>query len=283
MSNLSGKVALITGTGAKTGIGRAISLRLARDGADIVVTDIAPRKDPVNEKKPEETWGLGHLADEIKAMGRKAFAVMADLRDNRQVKSMVEKAWNEYGAIDIVVNNAGVTASGVGRKLVVSLDQETWNTQMDVNLTAPFLISKLVGSKMIERGKGGKIINISSIAGKIGRVGGAGYCASKFGLIGLTQTLALELGEYNINVNAVCPSAILTWMGRGTKIRKFISEGLTTEEAVKKTYSDLLPFMALKRLGTTDDVANIVSFLAGSESDFITGQAINVDGGFVMH
>ena len=145
MNGLTGKVALITGAGRKTGMGRAISLRLARDGADIVVTDIAltlGAKEEQKRKEPEEPWGLENLVDEIKAMGRRTFAVTADLRDSQQVSDMVGKAWNKFGAIDILVNNAGVTASGVGRKLIVSLDQETWNTQLDVNLTAPFLISK---------------------------------------------------------------------------------------------------------------------------------------------
>jgi len=280
MDGLTGKVALVTGAGRKTGMGRAIALRLARDGADIVVTDIAAH---LKQDESEEPWGLKNLVGELEAMGRRAFSMVADLRDARQAEEMVEKAWNKFGGIDILVNNAGVPSSAVGRMPVMSFDQAIWREQLDINLTAPFLLCKLTVKKMMDRGMGGKIVNISSSAGKIGQAGRSAYCAAKFGIIGLTQTLALESAPYKLNVNAVCPNAILTWGSRGPKIRQLMSEGATFEQAIKEVYTDLLPYTPLGRLGKPEEVANLVAFLASSESDFITGQSINIDGGFVMH
>lgn len=273
---------MITGADSKYGVGRAIALRLARDGADIVVADIAPTI-PHRAEKPGEAWDLNNLVEEVMAMGRKAFAITADLTDSQQIRGMVKAALDKFGAIDILVNNAALTGSFVGRKPVIDYDEEIWRKQLDINLTAPFIICKLVAKKMIERGKGGKIINIASIRGKVGKLYASGYSASKFGLIGLTQTLALELAPYKINVNAICPGPVLSWGGRATKIRQVMSEGSTMEEAIKQAYSDILPFIPLGRLGTPEEVANVASFLASSESDYMTGQGINLDGGFFMH
>ncbi len=283
MGNLTGKVALITGAGTKTGMGRAISLRLARDGADIVVTDIARPKGDQKQKDPEDSWGLENLIEEGKAMGRSAFAITGDLRDRKEIENMVEEATGKFGFIDILVNNAALTGSTIGRIPVMSFPEDVWDKQLDINLTAPFLICKLVAKKMAARGMGGKIVNMASSVAKRAQAGVSGYSASKFGLIGLTQTLALELAQYRINVNAVCPGIILSWGGRGPKLRKAISEGATLEEAVKQVYADLLPSVPWGRLGTPDEVANLVSFLVSNDSDYITGQSINVDGGYLMH
>lgn len=288
MGVLTGKVALVTGAGTKNGLGRAIALRLARDGADIAMTDIAPAVShgaPKNSwgESPEEAWGLLRLSEEVKAMGRKAFSTFADLSDRQQIGKMVDAALDAFGAIDILVNNAALTGSSAGRHSVVDYDEEIWRRQLDINLTAPFVICKLVGRRMIERGKGGKIINIASIRGKVGKLYSSGYCASKFGLIGLTQTLALELAPHRINVNAVCPGPVLSWGGRATKILQVMREGSTLEESIEQAYSDILPLIPLRRLGRPEEVANVVSFLAGSESDYMTGQGINLDGGFFMH
>lgn len=204
-------------------------------------------------------------------MGRKAFSTFADLSDRQQIGEMVNAALDAFGVIDILVNNAALTGSSVGRKPVVDYDEDIWRRQLDINLTAPFLICKLVAKKMIERGRGGKIINIASIRGKVGKLYSSGYCASKFGLIGLTQTLVLELAPYRINVNAICPGPILSWGGRATKILQVMSEGSTLEECIEQAHSDILPFIPLERLGRPEEVAHVASFLASSESDYMTG------------
>lgn len=289
MGDLTGKVALITGAGTKYGIGRAAALRLARDGADIAVTDIAvapdfPAAKEREEQEKEEGWrGLDSLVEEIKAIGRRAFAVPADISDSQQIKEMVTKVLDKFGKIDILVNNAALTGGTVGRDTpVVEFDEAVWKKQIDVNLTAPFLISKLVAKKMIERGEGGKIVNMSSIYGKQGGGTTAGYAASKFGIIGLTQNLAADLGPHKINVNAICPASILTLAGRGHAFRQAIKAGTTREEAIEQAFSDRISETPLRRVGTPEEVADLVFFLVSSEAAFITGETININGGVFM-
>lgn len=289
MGNLMGKVALITGAGTKYGIGRAIALRLAKDGADIAVTDIPvtpefPAAKEREEQEKQEGWrGLDSLVEEVTAMGRRAFAITADLSDSQQIEEMVTKVLAKFGKIDILVNNAALTGGTVGRDTsVVEFDEAVWRKQIAVNLTAPFLICKLVAKNMIERGEGGKIVNMSSIYGKKGGGTTAGYAASKFGIIGLTQNLAADLGPYKINVNAVCPASILTLAGRGPAFRQAIKAGATREEAIEQAFADRISETPLRRVGTPEEVANLVAFLVSSEADFITGEAININGGAFM-
>jgi NAD(P)-dependent dehydrogenase (short-subunit alcohol dehydrogenase family) len=283
MSCLTGKVALVTGAGRKKGMGRAIALRLAKDGADIVITDMARSVDGTKGKGLEDQWWLDDLVAEIMSMGRNAFAITADLRDGQQIRDLVKAAWDRFGWIDILVNNAALQLHPSELKPVIDYDEENWRKEFDINLTAPFLICKGLVRKMIERRKGGKIISISSRFGKIGAPNSCGYCASKFGLIGLTQTMAMELGQYGINVNAVCPFRIVTYSGtRGGIIQQAIDEGATEQEAFNRAYADAVKLIPLQRPGVPNDVANAVAFLASSESDFMTGQSINVDGGQTM-
>jgi len=286
MGDLTGKVAFVTGAGTREGLGRAISLRLARDEADIVVTDLEPASryygGATAPVVPKEQWQLDNLVEEIRMIGRNAFAITADLSDREQAREVAEKALDKFGSIDILVNNAGLTGSAVGRRPVVEYDEIVWTKQLDINVTAAFVLSRCVAKRMIEKGRGGKIINVSTVHAKTAVWGAAGYSASKSALIALTRTLALELAPYKINVNAVCPGYTLTWGGRGPGIRKAMNEGLSVEEAVNKAYSDVLPSIPLGRLGKAEEIANLVAFLASSESDYITGQAINIDGGVLM-
>jgi NAD(P)-dependent dehydrogenase (short-subunit alcohol dehydrogenase family) len=283
MSSLTGKIALVTGAGRKKGMGRAIALRLAEAGTDIVITDIARSADGTKGKDQNDHWWLDDLVDEIKSMGRNAFAITADLRNDRQIKDLVKAAWDRFGWIDILVNNAALQLHPSELKPVIDYDEENWKKELDINLTAPFLICKALVRMMIERRKGGKIINISSRFGKIGAPNSCGYCASKFGLIGLTQTLAMELGPYGINVNAICPFRIVTYSGtRGGIIQQALDEGATEQEAFNRAYADAIKLIPLQRPGIPNDVANAVAFLSCSESDFMTGQSINVDGGQTM-
>ncbi|MFC1981634.1 SDR family NAD(P)-dependent oxidoreductase, partial [Chloroflexota bacterium] len=233
----------------------------------------------------KEGWrGLESVVAEIKTLGRRALAITADVSSSQEVNEMVEKAVREFGKIDILVNNAALIIRDIGINQVVDLSEDVWSKTIDVNLTGVFLMCKAVAKQMIKQGLKGKIINISSIRGKMAQVGRAAYCASKFGVIGLTQTLALELATYKINVNAICPGQTLTWGTWGQQIYEAISQGLSEEEAIAKVYADAgtLSQVPLGRPSKVEDVANVVAFLASSQSNHMTGQAINVTGGRLM-
>lgn len=278
MYDLDGKVALVTGTSNKRGIGCAIALRLAREGADVVVTGRYRADDDFPEWEREEGWhGIDSLAAEIESLGRQSLAVAADVTSSQDVNVLVQKAVQKFGKIDILVNNAATTFGASGPVPVIELSEDKWKRSIDVNLTGVFLVCKEVVKNMVPR-RSGKIINISSIDGKLGKALRSNYCSSKFGVIGLTQSLALELAPYNINVNAVCPGSIVTWGSRGGReIYGAIKQGLSEEEAISKILgTGQIP---LGRLGKPEDVANFVAFLASSQSDYITGQSINVCGG----
>ena len=279
MYNLEGKVALVSGTSSRKGIGCGIALRMAREGADVVVTDkyIEPNDIPVWDR--EAGWyGLDSLVKEIESFGRKALAVTADVSNNQQVNELVRKALNKFGKIDILVNNAAISFGVSGSVPIIEMSEEAWNKSISVNTTGVFLMCKAVAKNMIER-RSGKIINISSISGNVDFTKKTAYVTSKFGVNGFTQALALELAPYHINVNAICPSGIASWGGRGGReMYEAMKQGLKEEEAAATVYNGdhSIP---IGRPGNAEDVARMVAFLASSESDYITGQAINVNGG----
>lgn len=291
MYGLTGKVALVTGTANKHGIGRAIALRLAREGADVAVND-RPLPPGVVTPWPEDPgWhGIDSLAAEIEALGRRPLAVTADVTDRRQVEAMVDQVVAKLGGIDILVNNAKAfepteESGGTSQMSVVNMTDEMWHATMGVNLDGAFLVCQAVAKRMIAQGRGGKIVNIASLKGKRGKRGRSAVCASKAGLIRLTETLALELGRYGINVNAICPGSTVTFGSSGKALTAAIARGLTEEQAIEEVYvrSGSFPELgALGRPGRPEDQANAVAFLASSESNFITGQAINVCGGQLM-
>jgi NAD(P)-dependent dehydrogenase (short-subunit alcohol dehydrogenase family) len=281
MYDLQGKVALVTGAAGKQGMGRAIAVRLAQEGADVDINDISQFDVRRSEDDRIEEWmGLKSVEAEIISLGRKALIVEADITSSQQVTEMVTKCTNTFGKIDILVNNSGI----VGPRDSINTSDEVWANALGVNLSGPFYLARAVAKGMIERGQGGKIINISSVGGKEPSPGSPAYTASKYGVLGLTVSLATELGKYNINVNAVCPGLIYTNMGTGISVRKIMRElGISEDEAIDKAYSSIiLNPPALGRIGRTSDVANMVAFFASSESDYLTGQAINVDGGIVF-
>ena len=285
MYDLNGKVALVTGTSNKRGIGRAIALRLAQEGSDIVVSDKPRKPEDLDLWDREEGWrGIESLAEEISELGRKALAIDADLRNSQNINDLVKKAIDKFGKIDILVNNAGIIARDIGRVPVVELSEEAWNLAIAVNLTGTFLMCKTVGKEMIKQGAGGKIINMSSIQGKRAFKNTAAYTTSKFGVIGLTQTLALELASYKINVNAVCPGVTASWGTSGQRVYDAIKQGLTEEEAIHKIYvqEGFIQNYPLGRPASVEDIANVTAFLASSQSDYMTGQAINVTGGLLI-
>jgi NAD(P)-dependent dehydrogenase (short-subunit alcohol dehydrogenase family) len=275
MYDLYGKVALVTGAGGERGIGRAIAVRLAQEGADVAVNDIS--------LPPADTTGWGGLLQvvrEIEALDRRALAVPADVSDASQVDHMIRLALSRFGHIDILVNNAGAPA-GRDRVPVVDLDEEAWDLVQDVNVKGTYLCCKAVARAMIDRGQGGKIINISSTAGKRGVARYAAYCASKFAVRGFTQALAMELAPYQINVNAICPG--LTETERVDHLAAALApEGVSAATYREQMVEQVALRNPLGRLGRVADVAQVAAYLASSESDYLTALSITVAGGSVM-
>lgn len=277
MYNLNGKVALVTGAGGKNGIGRAIAIRLAMEGADVAVNDITEH--PYASDNTE--WnGLPDLVIEIKAMNQRAISVVADVSDAKQVTEMIDRTVSHFGKIDILVNNAG-TKAGKDRVPVVDLTEEDWDRVQRVNVKGVFLCCQAVARHLISQGNGGKIINISSVRGKQGAASYAAYSASKFAVIGLTQSLAHELAPHNINVNALCPSLVDT--ERVAHLASaLMPDNLSGDEQRAEFTRQSEAIVPLGRLAEGADVANMAAFLASDEAAYLTGLSITVAGGSLM-
>ena len=277
MYNLTGKVALVTGAGGKNGIGRAIATRLAQEGADVAVNDITEHPYAADQT---EWQGLPDVVREIEAMGRRAISVVADVSDAEQVREMVDKTVAHFGKIDILVNNAG-TIAGQDRVPVVDLTEEDWDRVQRVNVKGVFLCSQAVARQLIAQGTGGKIINMSSVTGKRGSARFAAYSASKFAVIGFTQSLAHELAPYGVNVNAICPGLVDT--ERVTHLASVLMPSHLPADEQLSTYTRqseaTVPF---GRLAEGADVAKMAAFLASDEAAYLTGVSITVSGGSVM-
>ena len=274
MYQLDGKVAIVTGAGGKQGIGRSIAVRLASEGASVAVCDLNDAGTP--------GWdGISSVVDEIKRKGVGSLGLTGSVSNSNDVASLVEATLSEFGKIDILVNNAGAPA-GPDRVPVVDLEEDVWDQVISVNLKGTFLMSQAVSRHMIQRGGGGKIINMSSVSGKKGAARFAAYCSSKFGVIGFTQSLALEMAEHNVTVNAICPSLIETERVYGMASALKPTPEISTEE-----WRDVMVERAgasnpLGRIGQAQDVADVAAFLASSQADYLTGLAINVAGGSHM-
>ena len=276
MYDLNGKVALITGAGGERGIGRAIAMRLAKEGADVAVNDITAKP------KKSSTWdGLHSLVKDIRGLGRNAKAFEADISNSHQVDQLIKDTIQEFGHIDILVNNAGSEA-GPDRVPIIELDEETWDKVQSINIKGTFLCCREVAKELVKKGNGGKIINISSTAGLKGVARFGAYCASKFAVRGLTQVLAKELGEFGIQVNAICPGMVITERYYGIA-EALAPDGVETQEFLDEIEKQSIADTPLGRVATTDDVAKIAAFLASSESDFHTGMSFTVDGGRDMY
>ena len=278
MYNLTGKVALVTGAGGKNGIGRAIATRLAKEGADVAVNDITEHPYAADQT---EWQGLSDVVREIKAMGRRAISVVADVSDAKQVGEMVDKTAAHFGKIDILVNNAG-TIAGKDRVLIVDLAEEDWDRVQRVNVKGVFLCSQAVSRRLIAQGTGGKIINISSVTGKQGSARYAAYSASKFAVIGLTQSLAHELAPYHVNVNAICPSLVDTERV-GHLASALMPEDLSADEQRSEFARRNVAAVPLGRLAEGTDVAKMAAFLASDEAAYLTGLSVTVAGGSMMY
>ncbi|PLY03354.1 MAG: 3-oxoacyl-ACP reductase [Desulfuromonas sp.] len=241
------KVALITG--ASRGIGRSIATALAAKGAKIVAVDI-------------DLAATEEFVAELKAAGTEAVAVQGNVTNPDDVEQMVNVAKETFDRIDILVNNAGITRDG----LLLRMKDEDWDAVLTVNLKGAFLCTRAV-SKLMSKQRNGRIINIASVVGQMGNAGQANYCASKAGLIGMTKSNARELAKRNVTVNAVAPGFIATDM---------------TDALPEKVREELAAQIPLERLGSADDIANAVLFLASENSGYITGQVIGVNGGMYM-
>lgn len=245
---LKGKNALVTG--ASRGIGKAIALELAKQGANVAVNFAG------NEAKAQT------VVEEIGNLGVQAIKVQADVADEVQVKSMVKEVVGKFGSLDILVNNAGITKDN----LLMRMKAEEFDQVINTNLKGVFLCTKAVTRQMMKQ-KSGKVINVSSIVGVSGNPGQANYVAAKAGVIGLTKSTAKELASRNIHVNAVAPGFIATDM---------------TDELTEEQRESMLTMVPLGKLGKAEDVAKTVRFLASDDANYITGQTIHIDGGMVM-
>ena len=278
MYDLTGKVALVTGAGGKNGIGRAIATRLAREGADVAVNDITEH--PYAAEQTE--WqGLPGLVREIEAIGRRALSVIADVSNGAAVREMVETTVAHFGKIDILVNNAG-TIAGKDRMPVVDLAEAEWDRVQRVNVKGVFLCCQAVARHLIQQGTGGKIINLSSVTGKQGSARYAAYSASKFAVIGLTQSLAHEMAPYRVNVNAICPGLVDTERV-GHLAAALMPESLSPEMQRSEFAKRHEASVPLGRLAEAEDVAKMAAFLASDEAAYLTGLAVTVSGGTMMY
>ena len=277
MYNLDGQVALVTGTGGQNGIGRAIAIRLAREGADIILNDIAMCPYYEEDKEPHPWEGMSAVVKEIEDLGQQAIPIVADVSDADQVNNMILHALGKFGHIDILVNNAGAPA-GSDRVPLVDLEEEDWDTVHRVNVKGTFLCCRAIARHMMNRNQGGKIINISSLAGKRGVARYAAYCSSKFAVIGLTESLAKELAPHRINVNAICPGLVDTERV-GHIASAIMPEDLSPSEQREELVQQATSSVPFKRIAQGSDVANMAAFLASSESDYLTGLAVTVAGG----
>ena len=269
MKPLAGKVAIVTGAGRLRGIGRATAVALAAAGADIVVTGTG--RDPATFPDDEKDAGwrdIESTADQVRELGRRCLPVLADVSVNADVQRTVAQAIDELGRIDILVNNAAL-ARGADRVPITELSEDLWNKVLGIKLTGSFLMCRAALPSMIAKGEGGVIINISSIAGRRGSANTTAYCASNAGIQGFTQALAMELAPHQIRVNAVCPGLI------GTSRM----DGLGRGEGWNKLINTIVP---LKRAGTDEEVAKLIAWMCSPDAAYMTGQAVNLDGGVVM-
>jgi 3-oxoacyl-[acyl-carrier protein] reductase len=247
MGKLQDKIAIVTG--GSRGIGKAIALRLAAEGAKVAVTATTQA-------------GADKTVEEIRQNGGQAIGFATDVSDTKQVEALIKGTVEQFGALHILVNNAGITRDN----LVMRMSDEDWNAVIATNLTGTFNCIR-AASKIMMKQRSGKIINITSVVALIGNKGQANYCAAKAGIIGLAKSVARELASRNVQINAIAPGFITTDMTAALP------------EAAKTAMLQAVP---LERMGTVEDVAGVVAFLASPDADYITGQVFNVDGGMVM-
>jgi NAD(P)-dependent dehydrogenase (short-subunit alcohol dehydrogenase family) len=276
MSSLTGKVAMVTGSASKRGMGHAIALRLAKEGADVIVADKFTA--PKSMFPGDENWGgLEEIVKEVKGLGRQGLALTLDINIAKEIDDAMEKVLKKFGKLDILVHAAAIRGPvGVN---TVDLAEKDIRAIIDIDLVGSFLICKAAAKAMVAQNKGGKIVIFCSMAGTHGVAGSAAYSAAKWGTIGLTKSLALELAKYHINVNGINPGMIVTNL-RDEAFQKMAErDGITWEEARKKDQIPLASHIPWGRMGTPEDAANLAYFLCSDLCEYVTGEVIALGGG----
>ena len=267
---LAGKVALVTGSGRMRGTGHSIAVALAQHGCDVAVHGSGSSPDSWPRSERDAGWrGVASVVDEIRALGRQAEPFCAELTRSAEIDSLFDQVVNAFGRVDILVNNAAAP-HGADRNPVVAVSDVEWRRVLDVKLTGGFYASRAAARRFISQGSGGRIINISSVAGKIGAAEAAAYSVASAGTQMLGACLAREMAVHNVTVNSLCLGIVDT-----SRIDAFGRGELY--------HSTLQRNVPLNRAGTPEEVARVVVFLCSPGSDYITGQSINVDGGWVIH
>jgi meso-butanediol dehydrogenase/(S,S)-butanediol dehydrogenase/diacetyl reductase len=275
---LAGKVAAITGAGRMKGLGAGMARRLAEEGVKVVIHDLGHTG---GETAPKHGVGLSEeleqVAQSIRDAGGECVTYTGDMMVEADVKGLVDKAVETFGKLDIFVNNAGI---GYLAGPIVDMSQERWDAVLGVNLRGCFFGMKHAAAQMIAQGQGGRIVSIASQAAKSGHALMCAYVASKHGLIGLTRTAALELGQHGITVNAICPNHVPTDLGNWQRENISRMRGVTSDEEYWERFRARVP---LQRPGSPEDTANACAFLCSDQASYITGEAMNVSGGEEYH
>jgi len=273
----AGKTAVVTGSGRKSGLGEAIALQLAREGANIVLSDVGESRDAAT---PDAMIGqsseLDEIAAAIGAMGVAVSTRACDVRRRDEVQALADHAVEAHGSLDIWVNNAGI---GYIVKPLLDVSESEWEAVIGVNLTGAFYGVQAAAQRMVRRGRGGRIVNIASQAAKSGFPNMQAYTSSKHGLVGLVRSAATELGEHGITVNNVCPNHVTTGLGAWQNDYFARRQGKTIEQYMK----DMAGRIPMGRPGLPQDTANAVAFLCSDEAAYITAESLNVSGGEEPH
>ena len=276
-SELSGKVAIVTGSARPKGLGEAMVKRLAQEGCKVVVSDLGAAR---GKEMPADAIGstaeIDAMVSQIRAEGGEAMGVACDVLEEAQVQALVATTVRHYGRLDIMVNNAGI---GYLMKPTIEMTQADWDVVLGVNLRGAFFGIKHAALQMIAQKRGGRIINIGSQASKSGFPFAAAYVASKHGMVGLTRSAAIELGPQGITVNTICPNHVTT--GLGAWQNQFFSAA--TGRTQEKYLADMRARIPMGRPGLQEDIAKACAFLASDQANYITGESMNVSGGEEYH
>lgn len=270
----AGKVAVVTGSGRKAGLGEAIARRLSEQGAAVVIADIGASRDSAT---PDSMIGAqSEMREVAESLPGDASTFSCDVRDPDQVRALAAHAVATHGSLDIWVNNAGI---GYIMKPLGEVSADDWRAVIDVNLTGAWFGLQAAAEVMIAQGKGGRIVNIASQAAKSGFMHAQAYTASKHGLVGLVRSASIELGAHGITVNNVCPNHVTTGLGKWQNEHFAAVQGISVEQYLK----NMAARIPLGRPGLPEDTANAVSFLCSAEASYITGESMNVSGGEEPH